>query len=54
MNRQFEIRFSLRDGSQMQTIIIRATDASVARRIFQQQFPAAKIVGTPKPLAEHR
>ena len=46
-NYQYEILYVLTSGSHMQTAVITATDPSSARRIFEQQNPKCKILGTP-------
>lgn len=48
MNYQYEILYIVQGSGIVQQTIITATDAYVARRIFQQQNPQCKITGGPR------
>ena len=50
--RSFEIPYMLKNSSNAVTLrmIIQAPDPVMARRIFEQQNPGCKIVGTPREI----
>lgn len=50
--RSFEICYTLKNSNStpMQRTIIQATDHFVARRIFEQQNPQCRMVGTPREI----
>ncbi len=54
-HRQFEIAFRL-NGSNAATqyTVVTAIDSVMARRIFEQQNPACKVVSTPRDVTERK
>lgn len=50
--RSFEISYILKNSSNSATqrTIIQASDTVMARRIFEQQNPGCKIMGTPREI----
>lgn len=54
--RLFEISYVLRDSSNATTqrALIHASDTVMARRLFEQQNPACKVVASPKDVTEQR
>jgi hypothetical protein len=54
-HRQFEIAFRLNSSNAAtQYTVVTATDSVMARRIFEQQNPACKVVSTPKDVTERK
>jgi len=54
--RLFEISYILRNSSNSATqrAYVNASDTVMARRIFEQQNPACKIVSSPKDVTDQR
>lgn len=50
--RTFEISYILKNSSNsaIQRTTVQASDTIMARRIFEQQNPGCKIVGTPREI----